>query len=119
MEKEKKLTSENVIVKPTAEEVAFETFKSWFNWERVLDYSPDVTMNSVNCGIARVDVFRMPIGLLVEIWPSGNTPVKGWKSRRDGLYHLWPIKNADDISELPSDFKQWFLGTIDRMYGWK
>lgn len=104
--------------KPSIEEVAFLTFEDWWD-HRICSLNLDEEkMDRVNCGLVDVFIFDTSWGFLFELWPTNLKEVKGWKYRKDGMYHIALVDNEKFTTDLPSDFKEWFINTIDRMYGW-
>lgn len=131
MNKKETLASKYAIVKPTAEEVAFEVFENWFTGLDSPIYDDNFSCKIVECGLVMVNVYKTSCGFLAEIHHSFDLPcMTGWDFNRR-LYHLtnWNVRSAENVipslpsevkvtPSLPSDFKRWFIETIDLMYGW-
>lgn len=120
MNKKETLASKYAIVKPTAEEVAFEVFEKWFTGLDSPVDDDNFSCKIVECGLVMVNVSKTSCGFLAEIHYSFDHPLTRLDVHRRG-YHLtnWIVRRTDDvIPSLPSDFKRWFIETIDLMYGW-
>ena len=111
--------------KPTPEEVALEMFKRWYEYERFDVFTdPNKVSYRLDCGIVSVSAIRTPIGPLIHISPNGKRiAVDDWNVSGDGFFHI--LGRLHSFKEdpmlkfpLPDDFNEWFLHTIDRMYGW-
>ena len=109
--------------KPSIEEVALDALFDSL-WDVLFKLNEVNNFKVIHCGIVDVNLYNTPGGVLFQLIPVSPDPYcNGYKNECAPMYLVKLdrlLKTEGSISELhsPSGFAEWFINSIDRMYGW-